>query len=232
MRTDELAVIPTSALDVPLPTAATVVAEVAYIDDVLAACDAQLDLTPAFDYGRQTFETVHAKGFGLARLLWGIHERWANLGTKDETFEDRIYAEWGIARETTKKYINMWRSIFANPDIPPKIKVALMERPLYTLKRLAYPAREGNLTKKDWNDIVKASDHHAIVQVLEKRGNKPTRGFKPIVLMLYNDGTLIAFRGDERVTLGVLRTSEEDLKNKLRWSAIERIKKGSGVLEP
>jgi len=229
MKLDELAVIPTSALDVPLPTQLRVNSEIATVEAVLAICDEQKDLAPAFNYGRRTFETVHAKGIGLARLLWGVHERWAEYGPKDETFEDRVYAEWGIAKETTTKYIRMWRSLFANPEIPQKIKAALMERPLYTLRRLAYSAREGILTDDDWVAITKASDHHAIVQIVEARAGKPSRGFKPINIKLYPNGQLIAFRGNKTSTLGIIRNSPEDLKDKLRWEAIERIKNASGI---
>jgi len=226
---DKLVVIPTSALDIPLPTQAVVKSELAMIDTILADCDELKDLTPAFDYGRQMFMAVHAKGIGLAQLLWGVYERWTKYGTKDETFEARVYAEWGIAKETTTKYIRMWRSIFANSQLPNQIKDALYERPMHTLKRLAKPAREGTLTEGDWEAIIKASDHHAIVQIIESRAGKPKRGFKPINIRLYDNGQLIAFRGDKVSPLGILRNSPEDLEDELRWEAIERIKKASGI---
>jgi hypothetical protein len=228
MSNDELAPLPVSGLDIPLPLN-EFHKEVEQVRLILDECENKKDPSLAFQYGRWLINSVQARGVAMAELLYGLSKLWTQFGLEEE-FEDRIYNEWGISPQTTAKYTRMWRYVFDNPDVPANVKKSLIERPMATLKRLTRPAREGMLNDKDWNNIAKASDHHEVIQIIKKIDDAPPRGTKPLTIYLYPDGQLIAFCNGERAVIGILRCTKEDLVDDVRAKAYDRIIRSAGVL--
>lgn len=219
-----------AGLDQPLPIQEELRSEFDEIEQVLSKVDRTGDFNPAFDYGRRVIVGVQVKGIGLAKLLYELKQRW-DTDEHEETFADRVFVEWGISEQTVNKYTNIWRSIFDNEAIPMDVRYLLAERPMRTLKRLAPPAADEEFTDEEWRELSRMSDHHEIVQFIEDKRGKPTTG-KPRMEIRLNEetGQLVAWEDGHRSNLGVLRTSERDLEDNLRWRAIERIKRGAGVL--
>lgn len=231
MNENEIEVISTG-LDQPLPIGDHIKEELSKVDDVMAEVAASGDLGKGFEFGRGLIVGVQAKGIAMAKLLHRMKETWGTFGaSKEDRFEDRVFVEWGISKQTTDKYTTMWKSLFENPDIPVDVRDSLYERPIKTLLKLGRAAREDVFNDDEWRNVVTLPDYHQINEEIQKKLGEPVVGKKALKIFLYDNGTLVATEGDERVTLGALRISEQDMNNKIRWRAIERLKRAAGVLE-
>lgn len=225
---DDLLIV--SGLDQALPVAVRAEKYCAAVDEVVFSAKTARNPDAIISYGLEIISDVQARGIALAKLLSEGQRVWEQFGLR-ETFEDCIYAEWGMSRETIHRYVAIWRMIFENNGIPKDVRAQLAERPVYTLRRLVRPAREDVFTEADWREIVTATDHREVIQIIHEKADGKTSGRDALTILLYADGTLQAFQNGNSAMLGVLRVSPKDLKNELRWRAIDRIKRGAGLLE-
>jgi hypothetical protein len=225
---DDLLII--GGLDQSLPVAVRAEKYCKTVDEVIFNAKTAKNPDAIISYGLEIISDAQARGIALAKLLSEGQKMWEQFGLR-ETFEDCIYAEWGMSRETIHRYVAIWRMIFENNSIPVDVRTQLAERPVYTLRRLVRPAREDVFTDADWREIVTATDHREVIQIIHEKTDAQASGRSPLVILLYSDGTLQAFQNGNSAMLGVLRVSPKDLKNELRWRAIDRIKRGAGILE-
>ena len=211
-------------------TKATVMDAFAEVDKILEETRTSKNPDLAFSRGREYKADIQVNGLALAKLLYGMSQDWAKYGL-EETFPIRVEYEWGFHRGTVNQYVNVWRSVFDNDDVPQAAIDKLYERPMQTLKRLTRPARENKFDEQDWIDVSNEPDDKSVREFINEKMGLSPKGRPALTLSMYPDGTLYAFEGDRKVVLGVLRNTPEDLKDRTRWKAIERIKNSAGILD-
>jgi hypothetical protein len=209
---------------------ADIVDAFAEVDNILEEIRSSKNPEIGFDKGREYKANIQVKGLALAKLLYGMHQDWSKYGL-EEAFAPRVEFEWGFHRGTVNQYVNVWKSVFDNDEIPETVKEKLLERPMQTLKRLPRPVNENKLDDDDWDELSDLPDDKSVKNFIDDKMGKSPKGRPALTISMYPDGTLYAFEGDRKVTLGVLRNTTEDLKDRTRWKAIERIKKSSGIID-
>ncbi len=219
-------------LDQPLPISKE------SLDDIFQAVDKLVehalkdgDPMSALEGGKNLIEGVQLRGVALMRLLYKLYGQWAKFGLQ-ETFQDRIYVEWGLSKQTINRYIDIWRAVFDNDDVPNKLLPALAERPVNTLRRLVRPVNENKLVDaSDWVRITQAEDDSAVRRIIEELSGKSSRGRPALQLLLYSNGELVVVEGSTRSVLAIVKNSPTDLADKLRAKGLERLRNGAGVLD-
>lgn len=200
------------------------------VDAAIDAAVAQGDISPAITFGRALRRQMQVSGLALAKLLYRLQDTWElfrSAGVDDE-FVDVVYAEMGVAPGTTTKYVALWSSIFANPQIPDEVKDALENKPIRSLILLTAAAREENL---DWNRVLEATTPHEIREIVrETRGEQTSSSSALILEMNVRNGILTARKGDESISFGAL-TVKDYTKNKLVRAAIDRVVTAAGIME-
>ena len=146
----------------------------------------------------------------------------------DDEFIDVVYAEMGVAPGTTTKYVALWQSIFANPDIPDDIKEKLEGKSMRSLILLTAAARDGDL---DWDRVVEATTPSEIREIVRELRGQQTSSVSAVTLEInLRNGMLTARKGDEQVNFGIL--SIKDYKNDpLIATAIDRVRSSAGIME-
>lgn len=201
------------------------------VDNVIETAIEEGSPERAFAYGRVLITSAKLRGVALMRLLYHLSHEWSKFGLLD-TFADRVFDEWGFSRQTVSKYIDIWGAVFENKDVPAYLHPPLLEKPVNTLGKLVRPVNEGKLTdEKDWKRIAYAPDDVEVASIVKEISGTSVQGRKALKIFLYQDGRLVAMQDTEQVTLGILRNSPEDLKDKLRSKAMERIRNSVGVIE-
>jgi len=173
---------------------------------------------------------VQIKGVMTARLMHALWENWdwaqEEHGIEDE-FVDYIEAETGYSPHTTRKYVNMWHSIFNNDAIPEEIRTTLMGKPIKTLLLLPAAASEGQLDDK-WEEIIDAPSKNDVQQIIREVRGTVTSSGQAIVIVLERDGTLKAKKGNGHyAALGYLNP---EAPGEAAQAAFNRIITAAGVV--
>lgn len=194
------------------------------VDDIIGKAVLIGDPLMAFEYGSMLRRQQAVRGLALAKLLYRMRESWdlfKAAGTSDD-LPTMAQIHLGVAPETTKKYVNMWESVFANNEIGDDIKKILMGRPIGDLLLLTAAAREGSLDDSRLLEAALAPDRSSLRDIIRDGRGEQTSSGSAIRILLYmvntkagNIGSLIALRGKERVQIGVLFVeSDDDLTKK------------------
>ena len=173
---------------------------------------------------------MQLKGVITAKLMYSLWANWdiaqANWGIEDE-FVDYIEAETGYSPHTTRKYVNMWHSIFNNDAIPEEIRTTLMGKPIKTLLLLPAAASEGQLDDK-WEEIIDAPSKNDVQQIIREVRGQATSSGQAIVIVLERDGTLKAKKGNGHyAAFGYLNP---DVPGEAAQAAFNRIITAAGVV--
>jgi hypothetical protein len=228
--TDEL-VLHGSGLDQPIPVSDDALSEIyEAVDGLIEKSVKENDPETAIAGGRALIEGVQLRGVALMRLLYKLYLQWARFGLT-ETFEDRIYDEWGLSKSTIQRYINIWRAVFDNDDVPKALLPALAEKPVNTLARLVRPVNENKLVvKKDWKKIAEATDDSTVRRLIKDMAGTSKRGRPALQFHLYPDGKLYVVEGQNKELLALVKCSPKDLENKLLAKGYERLRNGTGAI--
>lgn len=226
--TKEISIVHGGGLDQPLP-----VFEDAFdlADAIMKKAIDEGNPDVALRMGAEIIESIQIRGIALAHLLYRLWEEWDKFGL-GSTFEEAIFDNWGFSKQTVQKYVSIWKSTFANPNVPEEVKPSLKERPINTLRRVIRPVNNGYLTApSDWRELASTVDDSEFKQKIEELSGTAAAGHPTLQIFLYDDGTLVAVDDySSHVKLGILRTSTKDLNNPIRFKAIDRIKRGAGIL--
>jgi len=200
------------------------------VDEIMDRAVAQGDPSVAMKYGRALRKDVRVRGVALAKLLWRVSDNWylfEKAGIDDDVY-DVIDSEMGVPPATSSKYIHMWETIFANPEIPDNIKEALLCKPVRTLILLPSLSTEGE--DVDWNEIAQAKDHEEVRQIIKRIRGEATSSKTALFIKLdVRTGQLAAKRGDTPfVNFGLLNLN---IDNEVVKSAIERIIRDARIME-
>ena len=221
-----------SGLDSPLPVSEEALSEVyEAIDRLIDEAVETNDPETAIAGGRALIKGVQLRGVGLMRLLYKLHTQWEKFGLS-ETFEDRIYDEWGFGKKTVKKYVRIYRAVFENEDVPEALLPTLAEKPVNTLERLVRPVNENKLVvADDWKRIANASDDSTVRGIVIELAGKSVRGRPATQFHIYPDGKLYVVRGEQKRLLALVKNSPKDLEDELLAAGYERLQNGTGAIE-
>ena len=188
----------------------------------------------AMDAGRSLNAAGHLSGLGLAKLLYELDRRWKHFPVDESyTFEDACYLEIGISRVTVYKYVRLWRFVILHPELTPPERDLLMTKPIGALDLLTAAAREDQITRDDWLEILSAPDKATIREIVRRIRGHVGPSKSAVTLMYHRDGRVTARRGDILVPVCVFITethglSEEQLE--ILDIAQERMVRGAGVV--
>jgi hypothetical protein len=200
------------------------------VDEIVEQSIVQGDIQPAMSLGKSLRRSIQANGLALAKLLYRVREAWEVLGDDNDLYEI-IYAEMGVASSTVHKYINMWDAIFANPNISDEIKSQLEGKPIKALLLLTAAAREGEISKEDWERVSDATTSSEVRSIVRDLRGERTSSNQAIVLELnMTSGILMARKGDQYDVVGMLNVGLRQESNLIEAS-ITRIVNSANIME-
>lgn len=188
------------------------------------------DVRYALEKGKELIIGAQIRGIALSRLLYELNKHWDQFGLSD-TFEDIILENWGLSKNTIKKYIRIWRMVFANPDVPDDVKPGLYEKPINTLRRLVRPIREEQIEEDDWPRLIRAHDDAEFHSIIKDIAGTPNSGRPALVLTVNQYGEVRAYKNNKSRVVGVLKNSPHDLEDDLIYEAYDRITRGANIKE-
>lgn len=203
------------------------------VDETIEQSILRGDLQPAMSLGRAFRRSIQANGLALAKLLYRVEESWELFKASgvDDEIKNVFYSEIGVAPSTVYKYINMWRSVFANPDIPDETKRALEGKPMKGLLLLTAAARNGELGSDDWQRVSGAATSSEIRHIVRDiRGDHTSSNSAITIEMNSSNGMLRARQGEYVTIIGVLNIGliSED---KIADAAISRVINNCNIME-
>ena len=200
------------------------------VDQTIDAAIAQGDIMPVMVFGRALRRQMQASGLALAKLLYRLSESWElfkAVGVDDE-FVDVVYADMGIAPETTTKYVALWGAIFENPAVPIEVKESLESKPMRSLILLTAAARDEEF---DWAKVVDATTPAEIREIVREHRGQQTSSKTAVTLELdLRNGQITARQGDQWRIVGVLLIKEYK-QDPLVATGIDRIVNSAGIME-
>lgn len=197
------------------------------VDEIVRQAVEFHDVRIATKMGRALRRDVRVRGVGMAKLLWSIRDNWSQFDAEDD-FYNVIEDEVGLAVSTVHKYVNLWESLFANPDISDDVKQRLLCKPTRTLLLLTGLANDGD--EVNWDEVSRATSHNEVREIVkEARGEQTSSATAIHIRVDMRTGQMSAQRGDEPpVIFGLLNLKME---TEVGRKAVERIIREARIQE-
>ena len=219
-------------LDAPLPMSDEALSEVyEAVDRLIEESINNGDPETAIAGGKALIVAVQLRGVALMRLLYRLHTQWEKFGLS-ESFVDRISVEWSLGKKTIRRYLNIYKAVFENDDVPDALLPSLAEKPVNTLERLVRPVNENKLVvADDWKRIAQAENDSAVRSIVRELAGTTKKGRPPIQLHVYQDGKVYIVEGTKRKLLMLVKNSPKDLQDPLIAKGYNRFLRGTGAIE-
>jgi len=220
--TDEL-IIDTS-LDQPIPTDNEEILQ--RIEEIIRKSVEEHNAYTALDACKILVQVSKVSGVALAKALYLIEKNWNEYNETDK-FEDVVYIYIGLHKHTVERYTVLWK-MYAEKLIPDKVSEDIQQHNIKSQIPIALALEQGyEINNDEWEKLAHAPDISTVLKVLREdvRGKPPRKG--SLQLWMDDLGSIWAAFEGNRFFVGSLEIdSEEEAVQK----AIERIKKGSGIL--
>lgn len=201
------------------------------VEQMISKSIIESNLSIATDFIDKMRKVAQLQGIGLAMTLSRLEEAWEPVfvpAGNDGDFYDYITDTVGYSKQTAKKYIRMWRSVFENKSIPKPIRDGLMGKGVDTLLLLTAAAQDGIFDEEDWEMVERAPNKQEVRTLVRSKRGQVSSSSTAIVITLDRDGTLKARKGTGKaVEFGWLNPSP----NEVGQAAIDRIIRAAGVVE-
>lgn len=221
--TDEL-IIDTS-LDQPIPADNEWILQKAenIINEAIKKKDAEIALSAC----EQLIKISKLSGIGLAKLLYLLKANW-EVFERHDTFEEVAYTRFGKHRHTIDRYLAVYEQLFIADNVPEQYKKDIQQQAIRMQDYIASALKQGEeINNDEWEKLAHAPDINTVLKVLREdvRGKPPRKG--SLQLWIDDLGSIWATFERDRFFIGSLEVdSDEEAVQK----AIERIKKGAGIL--
>lgn len=164
-------------------------------------------------------------GKALAYLLHGKKDWWIQTGQekiRQCTFEDYEFSTHGMKTAVIDRYITVWNHM---QDFPEQFA----SRPIRDLIPVAKTLEQDySIPEKIWHELIAATSNAEILSIVRKvKNSKPRKS--SMQLKEERDGSVYLWKDGKRKFVCKLNTQEEDDKD--IHSALERIRKGAGVIK-
>lgn len=207
--------------------------DLGYLDTVEQAIGEAIkhgDATIAVNFMDKMRKVAQLQGIGLAMMLSRLEESWESVfvpsGMGDDFF-DFIYDRLGYTRQTSKKYIRMWRAVFENTSIPKPLRDKLKSKGIDTLLLLTATAQDGDFEENDWKEVAVAPNKQEVRDLIRKKRGERTSSGSAKTIILERDGTLKAQVDGDWIEIGWLNMNSESAG----MEAIDRIVRAAGIVE-
>ena len=200
----------------------------AQVDEIVSESVEARDPSMAMAFGRELRKNVRVSGVALAKLCWSVVDKWGEYYVEDSVW-DVIHSEMGVPPGTSRPYVRIWESVFANPDVPDEAKERFFSTPIRTLKLLPALSSEEDV---DWVDLSTSVDHGEMRnKVREIRGEATSSGTSLYIKMDVRNGQLSAKQGDKPyVPFGIINLTLAK-SDPVVAHAIERLVERVGIIE-
>lgn len=218
-----------SGLDQPLklPNLSNIIKRV---DEIVDAAILSKNPETALDVISRLVQVNRLSGLGLARVLWQFSRRWSELGMGD-AFVDVVFESTGLPSETVRRYVQGWDSI-ENMDVDEETRSNLLDHGIKAIIAIAQKeARSGKrFTRRQLKRISKSEDLSSLRRTMNDILGIAASSQDVLLLHLRRDGSLEAWSGNKKVSVGYLMYSEEDLEDPIRKRAVTRLIEGVGII--
>lgn len=220
--TDELAIL--TGLDQPIPADNKEILE--RIEEIIQQSVKEHNAYKALDACKTLVKVSKVSGLALAKALYLIEKNWASYG-EEETFEEVAYVYIGLHKHTVERYTVLWK-MYAEKLIPDNVSEVIQQHNVKAQIPIARALEQGyEIDDTEWQKLSEAPDLTTVEKIIREdvKGKPPRKG--SLQLWIDDLGSMWAtFEGD-RFFVGSLEVdSDEEAVQK----AIERIKKGAGIL--
>jgi len=201
------------------------------VDTTVDQAVAQGDIQPIMAMGRALKRNIQASGLALAKLLSRVSDVWESMFNYEDDMYEVFYTEMGIAHSTAYKYINMWKAVFENPEIPDEVKQGIEGKPMKSLLLLTAAAREGQLSGEDWERVAEATTSSEVRGIVRDiRGERTSSSTAMMLELSLTTGAISVRKGSQLEVVGMLLVSQRD-KNDLIEAAIAKIVSSTNMME-
>jgi len=205
------------------------------VDDVIYNAVVAGDPRIATQFSLQLGQGIRMCGIALAKLFWELQDKWNTFVQAgiDDTYEDFIESETAYSSVTVKKYAEMWKAIFLNPDISDEIKDRLMGKPIKSLLLLTAGARGGDFGEDEWLDIIQSSSSAEVRDIVRGvRGSQTSSENAVLIQLDIRTGQLSARKGSNGFfePFGILALDKVKTSEAVA-TAVERIVRDARIME-
>jgi Asp-tRNA(Asn)/Glu-tRNA(Gln) amidotransferase C subunit len=221
--TDELIILSSLDQSLPIDTDWILNKVETIINESLEKKDAEIALVAC----EQLIKISGLSGVGLAKMLYLLETNWYKY-ERDDEFDEVAYVRFGKHKHTVGRYLAVYKELFAKDNIPEQYKKDIQQQPIRQLDYIAAALKQGEeLDTNDWEKLAHAPDINTVLKVLREdvRGKPPRKG--SLQLFMDDLGSLWATFEKDRFFVGSLEVDNEE---EAVQKAIERIKKGAGIL--
>jgi hypothetical protein len=180
----------------------------------------------AMQWGYQLRQGGQTRALAIAHLLYELEAHWESFPT-DDTFEDAVFKGMGLSKQTTLKYVRVWKRIFASDKVLDGTKTLLLGKPIDSLLAVSAAAADGQIDEDQWDEIVSAPDTATVKGIVRSIRGRQTSSTTALTYMLDRDGALKYKRGNGHYKqIGVIPpTEDEDASD-----AIDSLMRRAGVV--
>ena len=218
-----------SGLDQPLklPNLSIVLKRV---DEIVDAAVLSKNPETAIDVISRLVQVNKLSGLGLARVLWQLSRRWSELGMGD-AFVDVVFERAGLSPDTIRRYIQGWDSI-ENMDVDDETRSNLLDHGIKAIIAIAQKeSRSGRrFTRHQLKRISKSEDLSSLRRTMDDILGIATSNQDNLLLHLKRDGSLEAWKGNRKVSVGYLMYGKDDMEDLIRKQAINRLIESVGII--
>ena len=176
----------------------------------------------------QLIKVSKLSGVGLAKLYYLLKERWDEFGTNTK-FDEVAFERLGNHKHTIERYVKVYEHLFISNEVPEEYREHIQQHSIKSQIPIANALAQGEEINDDaWSKLSIAPDYNTVLKIVREdiKGLPPRKG--SLQLWMDDLGSIWAFFDGERLFVGSLEIDSDD---EAVQKAIERIKKGCGILE-
>lgn len=166
-------------------------------------------------------------GLALAKALYLIKKNWHKYKDAGE-FVEEVHSATGLHTHTIERYTKVW-GMYDNACVPQEYWEEIQQRNIKEQIPIANAIYQGYDVDQDaWEKLVEAPDFSTVSKIVrEDITGKPPRK-NTLQLQMDDIGSIWGLHQGNRYFIGSLEVSDEE---EIVQKAIERIKKGAGIME-
>lgn len=199
---------------------------IASLDSALDAAIKDCDADQAFELCNILVNIQRYSGLTLAKVLWTIQQHWQDFGIEDD-FYDNAALRIDMHRDNIERYVRVHEML--TKHAPQEILNQLQDHNIRDLIPIANAVHQGyEIEEATWNKLANADTSQEISSIVREDVKGADPRSNSITIRMDRDGSLWAFRQEQRYFVGSLEVSDEE---ETIQKAINRIVSNSGIMK-
>jgi hypothetical protein len=188
------------------------------VDTIIQESVEQNDPDIAGDALRYLTGVSRISGLSLAKLIYTFKYQWDKFNRRDD-FESYIREHAGVTKTTIKRYYTIWEMLVSG-DIPKEYAEKIKLQPVRCLVSIGTMWKQGwEIEPHQWMRLSQAPDPSTVNKIIRDiKKVEPKKN--TLQITMEEDGSLIAWKNDQRYFVGHLNIQDAD---EVVQQAIERI---------